>query len=145
MIIIFDKFMKGRSIALNDKAKYWLELCEYDLETAHAMQSTKRYLYGGFMCHQVVEKGFKAMLANKTDDPPPKIHDLQRLAQIGDFFDSLTDEQFALLDLLKPLQIKARYPESKEKIAQTLSKERCEKLIVETEEMLCWIKKKLEN
>jgi len=126
-----------------DKVEYWLDLCDYDLETAKAMQNTKRYLYVGFMCHQIAEKGFKAIIASRTYDIPPKIHALQRLAEIGGFFDELDEKQFALLDFLTPMQIEARYPEQKERIVQQLSKERCEKLITETEELLCWIKTKL--
>lgn len=30
---------------------YWLEMADYDLETARAMLSTRRYLYVAFMCH----------------------------------------------------------------------------------------------
>ncbi len=41
---------------INEKIKYWIDIAEYDLETAKAMLSTKRYLYVGFMCHQVIEK-----------------------------------------------------------------------------------------
>ncbi len=37
---------------MNDKAKYWLELSDYDFETALAMLNSKRYMYVGFMCHQ---------------------------------------------------------------------------------------------
>ena len=35
-----------------EKVNYWVELSDYDLETADAMLQTKRYLYVGFMCHQ---------------------------------------------------------------------------------------------
>lgn len=34
---------------------YWLDLADYDLETAEAMHKTKRWLYVAFMCHQVIE------------------------------------------------------------------------------------------
>lgn len=44
---------------MNDKVKYWLDLSNYDIETAIAMQKSKRYLYVGFMCHQTIEKNFK--------------------------------------------------------------------------------------
>jgi len=44
-----------------------------------------------------------------------------------------------------PLQIEARYPEYKDRIAQTLSKEICKKLVSETEDLLCWVKKQLEK
>lgn len=45
---------------VDEKVKYWLELSEYDLETAFAMLNSRRYLYVGFMCHQTIEKIFKA-------------------------------------------------------------------------------------
>lgn len=31
-----------------DKVKYWVELADYDFETAQAMFETKRFLYVGF-------------------------------------------------------------------------------------------------
>jgi HEPN domain-containing protein len=41
---------------MEEKVKYWVELAEYDLETASAMLKSKRYLYIGFMCQQTVER-----------------------------------------------------------------------------------------
>ena len=38
---------------MSDAVEYWLEIAKYDLDTADAMLSAKRYLYVGFMCHQV--------------------------------------------------------------------------------------------
>ena len=35
---------------------YWIELSDYDLETARAMLEKHRYLHVGFMCHQSIEK-----------------------------------------------------------------------------------------
>lgn len=40
---------------MNYKVTYWIELSDYDFDTAQAMFDTKRYLYVGFMCHQVIE------------------------------------------------------------------------------------------
>ena len=45
---------------MNDKVTYWIEMSDYDLETADAMLATDRYLYVGFMCHQTIEKILKA-------------------------------------------------------------------------------------
>ncbi|MDR1321409.1 MAG: HEPN domain-containing protein [Gracilibacteraceae bacterium] len=42
---------------MNERVEYWLELADYDFETAKAMLQTKRYLYVGFMRHQAIEKG----------------------------------------------------------------------------------------
>jgi HEPN domain-containing protein len=45
---------------MNEKSTYWIEIADYDFETAKAMLASKRYLYVGFMCHQVIEKTIKA-------------------------------------------------------------------------------------
>ena len=97
------------------------------------------------MCHQIAEKGFKAVIASQTDTPPPRTHDLLKLAKLGGVFGDLSEEQFELLDILKPLQIEARYPADKDKIGKSLSEDRCIKILAATEELLCWIKQKLEK
>ena len=33
-----------------EKVEYWLDIAEYDLETAAAMQNSDRYLYIAFTC-----------------------------------------------------------------------------------------------
>ena len=48
---------------MDDKVKYWLELSDYDLETALAMLNSKRYLYVGFMCHQIIEKSYSRKMS----------------------------------------------------------------------------------
>ena len=44
---------------MDDKVIYWVEMSDYDVETADAMLATGRYLYVGFMCHQTIEKILK--------------------------------------------------------------------------------------
>lgn len=44
---------------MNEKIQYWIDIAEYDLETAKVMLEGKRFLYVGFMCHQVIEKVLK--------------------------------------------------------------------------------------
>ena len=39
-----------------DKVTYWIDIADYDFETAEAMYKTGRWLYVAFMCHQVIEK-----------------------------------------------------------------------------------------
>ena len=44
-----------------DKAAYWFDGADYDLQTAQAMLETRRLLYVGFMCHQTIEKALKGV------------------------------------------------------------------------------------
>lgn len=66
---------------MEDKVKYWIDMSDYDFDTANAMLDTGRYLYVGFMCHQVVEKILKAYWSKVMEEPPLKIHSLSRLAE----------------------------------------------------------------
>ena len=45
-----------------DKVRYWIELSDYDLDTAQAMLETSRFLYVGFMCHPRSLKGTQGIL-----------------------------------------------------------------------------------
>jgi len=56
----------------------------------------------------IAEKGLKSIIADKTNEMPPRIHDLERLATISGVYDHLTGEQLTLLKKLTPLQMEAR-------------------------------------
>ena len=63
-----------------DKADYWFDSAEYDLQTAKAMLETRRFLYVGFMCHQTIEKALKGILVTRKPEAElPYIHKLMRL------------------------------------------------------------------
>jgi len=126
-----------------DKILYWIDLAEYDLKTAKSMLKTKRFLYVGFMCHQVIEKMFKALYVNKYKEVAPYTHNIARLAEKPGVYKSLTEEQKDFLDLLGPLNIESRYPKNKDKLIDQLDYDQCYNLIEQSEEMLLWIKKKL--
>jgi HEPN domain-containing protein len=70
---------------MDDKVKYWLELSDYDLETALAMLNSKRYLYVGFMCHQTIEKIFKSYYTSQKGEQHP-IHTVYPIWQKKESF-----------------------------------------------------------
>ncbi|MEA4884368.1 MAG: HEPN domain-containing protein [Clostridia bacterium] len=61
---------------LDAAVSYWVDIADYDLETAKAMLVTERYLYVGFMCHQTIEKLLKAYYVRTINDTPPYTHNL---------------------------------------------------------------------
>ncbi len=125
---------------MDDKVKYWLELSDYDFETAEAMLSSRRYLYVGFMCHQTIEKILKAYFTKIKNETAPFTHSLSLLTSKTDLWEKLSDEQKETIDFLEPLNIETRYPTYKERLAKSLTKERCEILIAKTDEFRKWIK-----
>jgi len=128
---------------MKDKTKYWIDMAEYDLVTARVMLKGGRYLYVGFMCHQVIEKAFKGYYAFIHRDNPPFTHNLRYLAQESGLFVEMDENQKDLVELVGPLNIEARYPTYKEKMLRALSKERCEEILRRTEELYQWTKNRL--
>jgi len=125
------------------KSEYWLDIAEYDLETARVMFQGKRFLYVGFMCHQVIEKVFKGYCAAKCDDNPPFTHNLRCSAQKSGLLGKMNENQKRFVELLGPLNVEARYPTYKENILKSLTRERCMDISIQTEELFSWTKGRL--
>ena len=126
-----------------EKIEYWVGLSDYDLETAEAMFETKRYLYVGFMCHQVIEKIFKAYYSKLKEETPPYTHKLIYLARHGGFYDLLNEEQINFLLEIEPFNIEARYPEYKERLMKRLTSSYCERFVKQTKILQQWIKEQI--
>lgn len=77
---------------MKEKVEYWMDMAEYDLETAKVMLKGKRFLYVGFMCHQVIEKILKGYYALVRKDNPPYSHNLSYLARESRIYDSQKTE-----------------------------------------------------
>jgi HEPN domain-containing protein len=125
------------------KIKYWIELSDYDLETAEAMLISKRYLYVGFMCHQTIEKAFKAYFTKLNPETAPFTHSLSYLAKKGEFYEMFSESQKEFIDQIEPLNIEARYPSHKERLLKSLTDLKCLEIIQKTKELQLWIKEKL--
>ena len=139
----YTALIEGDSMSDFDNAVYWLDSAEYDLQTARAMLETQRLLYVGFMCHQAIEKVLKGVLiSRKPEEELPYIHKLRRLANLSGISEEMSVEQLSLLDVLSPLNIETRYPLHKSRLLESLTVERCEKMIQETEALYLWLKKK---
>jgi HEPN domain-containing protein len=135
----------GEVTVMFDKVQYWLDLCDDNLITAKWLLEGKRYLDMAFFCHQITEKALKAVVASVTVKTPPKTHDLHKLAKLGNINEKLSDEQRLFLDDISKYLIAARYPETKDRIAKTLTDEKCKQILEGAEGFLCWIKKLLKE
>lgn len=127
----------------SNKYDYWVEMAQYDFETAIAMLKAKRYLYVGFMLHQTIEKIFKAYYVYLKEETPPFTHSLYKLSQNGGFFENIPENLQDIIDVLEPLNIEARYPSQKDRLFSELTEERCNKLLKDTEVLYKWTLSKL--
>jgi len=112
-------------MTIEEKIEYWVKISDEDLKVAKTLLKNHHRLYTGFMCHQVIEKIFKAGYVKLKNETPPYTHDLPRLAELANFYDLLSEEQKSFINMINPLNIEARYPDYKGRIAKLLTIERC--------------------
>jgi HEPN domain-containing protein len=126
----------------SEKEDYWIEIARYDLSTAHALLKAHKYLYVGFMCHQAIEKGLKALYVARKKKIPPFIHNLIVLAEQTGVSMELSEDQRCLIDRLQPLNIQARYPSYRAKMMKELTKNSTSALLRETRAFFKWLTKR---
>ena len=126
-----------------EKIEYWVKISDDDMKIAKTMLDNRHHLYLGFMCHQAIEKIFKASYVKLKNETPPYVHSLLRLAELTGLYNLFSDEQKSFLSNINPLNIEARYPDYKERIAKTLTDERCKQIYEQTNLLLQWIKEKI--
>ena len=135
-----------------EKFNYWLEISQYDLETARAMFESGRYLYVAFTCQQSIEKISKGLYTLITNNEPPRIHniwqifrtlkkepDTEKIFDIASFDVILTKHKPFFAELLS-YYISGRYPTYKEKISSLITMEKAKQLLLTSEEVFEWIK-----
>jgi len=117
---------------------YWFNMADYDLKTAQVMLDGRRYLYVGFMCHQVIEKALKGLYVKQHSKIPPYTHNLLTLC--ADLNLNLTEEQQDFFTELNPLNIETRYPDIKEKLGKAISKKKASVLLEDTRSIYKWLR-----
>ena len=88
-----------------EQKKYWLDIAEYDIDTAEAMYQTGRWLYVAFMCHQVIEKTLKAYWCATQPNDPPYTHNHKRLADGSGLYGIMSEEQKDFLNTISRIYV----------------------------------------
>ena len=119
--------------------KFWFDSSEEDLNIAKDLFKACRYNYSMFMCQQSIEKLLKGIIIIITNDHPPYVHDLVRLAQATKF--EISSEIETDLRLVTGYYIKSRYKADRFNSA-IFNKNSARSTINMTEEIIKWFTKK---
>jgi HEPN domain-containing protein len=125
-----------------EKFGYWLEQAQYDLDTADAMFTSKRWIYVIFMCQQAIEKLVKGLYGLYLDfDSIPKVH---RIAHIAEGFEDklsqpISADAYALFDLLSSYYLNNRYPDYSDKLAKQTDQRKARETLDKTKEVFAWL------
>lgn len=116
----------------------WIALTDYDIETAHHMLKTGRYLYVVFLCHLSLEKMLKAHVAEITQNLPIKTHDLIYLVKTSGL--QLPEKFLDFIGKINTASIPTRYPDDLQKSLKEYPKSVAKDYLEQTEEIIEWLK-----
>ena len=92
--------------------EHWRRGSEEDWKVAGELMRSGRVRHGLFFAHLALEKVLKAHICRRTQDIAPRIHRLDRLAEIAGI--ALSPEHQRVLVRMNDFNLKGRYPESPE-------------------------------
>jgi len=118
--------------------EYWRKGSEEDWEVAHELLGSGRVRHSLFFAHLALEKVLKAHVCRQTQDIAPRIHRLDRLAEIAGI--SISPDHKRILVRMNDFNLKGRYPESLA-ILPTLAEARG--YLAEAQEAYEWLMKQL--
>ncbi len=125
----------------NNIIESWVNSSDKDFATMNDMYKTKHYDWALFMGHLSIEKLLKAVYLKNTDENPPLIHDLRRIAEKASL--QLTEEQQIRLDSISRFNIRARYDDYKQSFYKLCTVEFTNEWINQINECRSWIKQML--
>ena len=124
-----------------EKYEYWLDIAQYDLETAIAMLVGGRWLYVVFMCQQAIEKLVKGLYILYLDDNVPRLHNINNILEC--FKDKLpsfiSEDKLKFFDRLSGYYINNRYPEYSSKLSKQINEAIAKEILSRTKEEFTWL------
>ncbi|NLI93522.1 MAG: HEPN domain-containing protein [Peptococcaceae bacterium] len=125
----------------NEKFEYWLDIARYDLETAEAMLTSKRWLYVVFMCQQAIEKLAKGLYIIYIDDEVPRIHNINAI--ISKYSDKLVEkvdeDTKEFFRVLSSYYLNNRYPEYITHVSTQISESEANRILLKSKEVFAWL------
>lgn len=117
---------------------YWKASSDEDLAAAESLLEKGHLRHCLFFAHLAIEKMLKAHVTRQTNDIPPRIHNLIRLAEIAGL--PISPEQGGFLSGFDVYQLEGRYPDSAQIL---LDLKVAQEKVASAEEILKWLKARL--
>ncbi len=128
---------------MREKAVGWVEMSDYDFDTARALFSVQRYMYIGLMCHRTIEAILKAYWCNVLEEPLSEVRHLGQLAGETGIIIEFSEDQIDFIDELEPLNRDVLNPSDRERLMKALTPNYCKELLTRTSALRQWVKSRL--
>lgn len=93
---------------IQQEIDYWRDGASEDLEVAGQLVELSKVRHGLFFAHLSLEKLLKSHICCKTQDHPPRIHNLVRLVEIIGL--ELSEKHLDILAEMNEFNLEGRYP-----------------------------------
>lgn len=123
---------------IQKQIEYWITSAQEDLEAGRLLLAKGHLRHAMFLAHLAVEKTLKARVTKITKDVPPRIHKLERLAELAGI-DLRKNRRKILVDL-EVYQQAGRYPDPSQ---AAIDKKTASRDFRAAEEMIKWLKSQL--
>jgi HEPN domain-containing protein len=119
---------------VNKQIEYWRQGADEDWHVAAKLVKDGSGRHGLFFAHLALEKVLKGLVCRRTQDVPPRIHNLMRLSELAGL--APNDDQMELLADMNQFNLEGRYPES---YALAPSPEEAARYLARSQEVLAWL------
>jgi HEPN domain-containing protein len=96
-------------MAMKTMTAEWARLARTDLRVAAAILGIGEAANTAYHLQQALEKALKAVLAERSPEPPPRTHNLVRLARLAEVWETLGTAQQDILVRVDPYVVEGRY------------------------------------
>lgn len=120
---------------------YWLNSSDIDFNAMESLFKNGHYLWTLFVGHLVLEKLLKAYYVKHRGIEIPYTHDLLSIAKKANLI--VTDEQADFLDEVTTFNIKARYPDYKNRFYKRATEEFARVHTTRIKEFRLWLLKEI--
>lgn len=120
--------------------KYWLDSSDIDFKAMDSLFNNGHYVWTLFVGHLVIEKLLKAYYVKVVDNNVPQIHHLLQIAERAGL--ALSDSQKDFLLEVTTFNLKARYPDYKQRFYKKATKNFAEDYMNKIKEFRTWLLKK---
>ena len=123
--------------------KYWINSAKVDALAMDNLVNNGHNLWALFVGHLVVEKLLKAYFVKTVDAKVPRTHDLLKIAQKANI--ELAEEQKDFLDEVTTFNIKARYPDYKNRFYKKATGDFVNTYMSKIKDFKQWIVSRINN
>ena len=122
---------------------HWAASSDKDFKAMGILLRNGHYAWSLFLGHLVLEKLLKAMYVKNVGTDIPFTHDLTKIAEKAGL--ELAESQKDLLDSVTTFNIRARYPDYKDRFYKKATKRFTHEYIQQIKDFRRWLGKKLKN